>query len=162
MKTTCHICQLRMESAFDACPQCGANLADPKAETVILSAASVKFKSLEEPGTSIALTLTDKRIIMVDAEKEEMKPGLSGGAIGGLVEGAIKGARNAVDGKPLKLRETDSIPLCDITSLTVESAGFIVKFKLFKISAKDDKTYMFNQGKKTATQWEEEIRKRIG
>jgi len=160
-----------MDSEFDDCPQCGAELADPSTETVILSlpTGADQFKSMEELGEPIVLILTDKRIIMIDAQKEEQKSGalsgtgwLVGGIIGAAVEGAIRGAKNAVDGEPLKLREVTSVQLGDIASLTVEESGFLKKFRLFTISAKENKVYHVAFGKKIAPEWEEEIRTRIG
>lgn len=169
MKTVCYICQIKMESAFNDCPQCSANLTDTNSEKVILSTAGVKFKSEDEPGTDIVLTLTDKRLIMIDAEKEEKKGGFlsqvgpHGGLIGGAIAGALEGAKNAVDGKPLKIRAIDSIPLGEIASLSVEERKFLmIKNKLFKITTRDNKTLIINPGKKTAQELEEEIRKRIG
>jgi len=160
-----------MESVFDDCPQCGTGLTDRAAETLILSlpTGADRFESMEELGAPIVLILTDKRIVMVDAKEEEKKSGalggvgwLAGGVIGAAIEGAIEGARNAVDGRPLTLRETTSVPLGDIFSLTVEESGFMKRFRLFTITARDGKIYYVAFGKKIAPEWEAEIRKRIG
>lgn len=169
-KITCHICQLKMEAPsgdeiLTSCPQCGTSMAEPHEETQILSDAAVYNKIEGELGENIALTLTDKRVIIVDAEKEEAKGGFlsgQGGLIGGAIEGAIKGARAAVDGMALNLRETDSIPFDDIASLHVVVAGLFKHLRNFIIRTKDGKKYDLVLGKKIAPQWEDEIRKKIG
>jgi len=155
-----------MQSTFDDCPQCGVNLADPKSETIVLSmpTGADRFMSMEELGAPINLILTDKRIIMIDAQKEEQKGGFlggQGGLVGGFIAGAIEGARNAVDGRPLKLRDTTSVQLGDIAALSVEESGFMKRFRMFTISTKDDNVYYVAFGKKIAPEWEAEIRKRM-
>jgi len=151
-----------MDDAFDNCPQCGTNLADANAERFILSIAADQHETLEELGVNVMLTLTDKRIIMVNAEKEEGSGPVRGGIAGAFIHGAIEGYKAAVDGKALKLRAITSIQLSDIASLTVEESGFLKRFRLFTITDKDGKIYYTAFGKKAAPEWESEIRKRIG
>ena len=168
-KIACHVCQLKMEApsgdeALTSCPQCGTGLAEPHEETTVLSDTAVYNKEEGELGVSIALTLTDKRLVIVDAEKEAVQRGAfgGGGLIGGAIEGAIRGAKAATEGAAIKVKETDSIPLDGITSLEVQAVGLLKNFRMFTISLKDGKPYVLVLGKKIAPQWEEEIRKRIG
>ena len=169
-KISCHICKLKMEApsgdeALANCPQCGTGMTEPYEETQILSDKAVYNKIEGELGVDIALTLTDKRIIIVDAQKEEVKGGFlsgQGGLIGGALEGALKGAKAAVDGMALDIKETNSIPLDNIASLHVVVVGLFKHLRNFIIRTKDGKKYDLVLGKKIAPQWEDEIRKKIG
>ena len=169
-KVKCHICELVMvpaseDDAIQNCAQCTANMADQQAEKYVLSTAAVQMKSEDALGVDIRLILTDKRILIIDAEKEEVKTGFlgsSGGLVGGAIAGAIAGAKGAVDGAPLKLKDMVSVALDDIVSLTVEAVGLFKRFRMFKLCTKDSNSYSLVLGKKIAPEWEEEIRRRIG
>ena len=161
MKTVCHICQLKMDNAFDNCPQCGTSLTDTRAESVILSVVADQHETLEELGVNVTLILTNNRVLMVNAEKEESSGPVRGGIGGAFIHGAIEGYKAAVDGKALKLRAVTSVQLTDIASLNVEESGFLKRFRQFTIADKGGKVYYVAFGKKTAPEWESEIRRRI-
>ena len=159
MNTTCHICKLALNTTFDACPQCATNLADPSAESIVLS--SDKPTMLPEDRmfeTPIVLILTNTRLLMINKE-ETKKPG--SGLVGGAIGGAIAGAKAALAEDTLQVRDCVSISLDNIATLETKGLGLIKIFFLFTITTKDGSKHLTAMHKKIAPEWETEIRKRI-
>lgn len=163
MNTKCHICKLEMDTNFDKCPQCEANLLDPQAETVVLNIENATMlNEKRDKETPVIMILTNLRVLMLNNEEEEVKP-VAGGLIGGAIGGAIAGARAAEnDQQGLKIKDCVAISLETIETLSTKGLGLIKVLFLFTFETKDGNTYYAVIHKKLAPQWEAEIQKRLG
>ena len=162
MDKTCHICKFELDTMLDNCPQCGTDLANPQAETVVLSSDKpTMLTEKRDKETPMVMVLTNLRILMINNEQEEVKP-VAGGLIGGAIGGAIAGARAAREAPEGAVKDCVSIPLETVTNLSAKGLGLVKIFFLFTIETTENKTHYAAMHKKIAPEWEAEIQKRIG